>query len=73
MRKNGMTDPNEFLFVAGQILAMASVPLGLLASELLSRRGCGSWVLGLGGIAVWFLSLLGGIYVAMSAFYVVAQ
>jgi hypothetical protein len=70
-RMSELGKPNHiaFVFLAGHIITMAGVPLGLIASEILSRRGCGSWTLGLGGIAVWFLSLLGGIALSMSAFY----
>jgi hypothetical protein len=68
-----MENYNEFLFYSGYILAMAGLPLGLLASEIVSRRGRGRLLVGLSGIAVFFLSLLAGISLSMSAFYVVAQ
>jgi hypothetical protein len=61
MRKLGMENYNEFLFYSGYILAMAGLPLGLLASEIVSRRGRGRLLVGLSGIAVFFLSLLAGI------------
>jgi len=73
MRQRGMANYNEFLFRAGQILAIAGLPLGLLTSEIFSRRGRGTWIVGLSGIAVFILSLVGGIYISLSAFYVVQQ
>ena len=73
MRELGMENYNEFLFGAGVILAMASVTLGLLVSELFSRAGRGWLLVGLSGIAVFFLSLLGGSYISTLAFYVAAQ
>jgi hypothetical protein len=73
MRQRGMANHNEFLFCAGQILAIAGLPLGLLTSEIFSRRGRGTWIVGLSGIAVFILSLVGGISISLSAFYVVQQ
>lgn len=73
MSQRGMPNYNEFLFGAGQVLSMMGLPLGLLVSELFSRRNYVSWVVGLSGIAVAFLSLIGGAMVAIGAFHPAAQ
>ncbi len=73
MRQRGMASYNEFLFYAGQILATAGLPLGLLTREIFSRSGRGSWIVGLSGIAVFILSLVGGVFISLSAFYIVRQ
>jgi len=73
MRELGIENYNGLLFYFGYGLAMAGLPLGLLASEVASRRGRGWLLVGVSGIAVIFLSLLGGISVSMIAFYIVAK
>lgn len=73
MREIGKPLHNEYVVGAGQILSLAGLPLGFLASDILSRRGRGSWLVGLGGIAVAFGLLFAGIFVTMSAFHAAPQ